>query len=97
MNKKIILILTFFFVFPAVAKHQPPQDINEGTVAAGTLGGLLVGGVVAAASRSPYGLLAAPAGALIGVLIKRHRNKKRMENQNVSQTNQQRNYNYQNQ
>ena len=78
--KKLILLLTFFCVIPNFAKHHDvPQDVNEGTAGAGVLGGLIVGGVTAAAARSPYGLLAAPAGALIGVLIKRHRNKKRIE------------------
>ncbi len=91
--KKLILMLALFVALPSFAKHNTPQEVNEGTAGAGILGGVIVGGVVAAASRSPYGLLAIPAGALIGVLIKRHRNKKRMEAQYLPRQGKQKNYN----
>ena len=86
-------MLALFVALPSFAKHNTPQEVNEGTTRAGILGGVIVGGVVAAASRSPYGLLAIPVGALIGVLIKRHRNKKRMEAQYLPRQGRQKNYN----
>ena len=79
--KKLLILVILFIAIPNFAKQHDPQDIKEGTAGAGVLGGLLVGGITAAVARSPYGLLAAPAGAMLGVLIKRHRNKKRMRGQ----------------
>lgn len=91
MNKKITLGLFIFLSLSCLAQPKKPQNINEGTTGAGIFGGLIVGGVTAAAARNPYGLLAAPAGALIGVLIKRHINKKRIERaqRNTNSQNQQ--------